>query len=102
MPTSALERLEKRTQKAKQKQARLDLETARLKEEAKTTRSSVLRAGGMYDLDLDILQEELIFHMAVREHATANKLTASDLHRDILAWLKRRAASRDPVPVAAE
>jgi hypothetical protein len=100
MPTNVLERLQKRTEKAKQKEARLDEVKARIKEDAKTTRASLFRAGGMYDLELDVLQEELIFHMAVRDHAAANKLDPASLHREILAFLKRKTA-RDAPPLAA-
>ncbi len=128
MPTTALERLEKKTIKAKQKEARAAQAMARIKEDAKTTRSSILRDGGMYHLELEFLEQELIFHMAVRDQVyanadklikdqayantdkpltaaekqeLANKAAAADLYREILAYLKRKAA-REPVPIAAE
>ena len=99
MPTNALERLEARTIKAKQAEARGAQAIARVKEIGKTTRHSMLRAGRMYALPLDELQKKLVFLTSLDEHAAANALDVDELYRELLA-VARRKTRREPAPIA--
>lgn len=101
MPTNVLERLEARTIKAKQKEASAAEAIARVKNDAKTARHSVLRAGRMYALPLDELQKKLVFLTTIDEHAAANALDVDELYRELLVTARRKVR-REPLPVAAE
>ncbi len=96
MPTNFLERIEKRTAKAAQKQARLDQETARLKAEAKQGRNGMFRGGGLYDLELKALAQELILMQTLREIQVAD---VEAFHRKIIAFAKREAGKPEPIPL---
>jgi phage gp16-like protein len=95
MPTNVLDRLQRKTDKVSQREARLAQETARLKNEVRAARTAMMRAAGLFDLDPARLQKKLLFLKSVDDLITEGNLDAEAIYRELVEIVSRKKLRRD-------
>jgi hypothetical protein len=95
MPTNILDRLQRRTDKVSQKEARFARESARLKNEIKAARTSLIRDAGLFNLDPERLQKKLLFLKSVDDLITENDLDEAAIYQELVEIVSRKKPRRD-------
>jgi hypothetical protein len=95
MPTNRLDRLQRKTDEASQREARLAQEMARLKNEVKAARTAMMRAAGLFDLDPARLQKKLLFLKSVDDLIAENNLDAEAIYQELVEIVSQKKPRRD-------